>query len=209
MGRHSKVEDPAPRSDRAEGSGYHRAIGMNRPRGVAKWPIACLVAVAVFSVAWVAWAWGNDILSNRAEAQAKACTDGSSLLTVAAAPAIADEVADAARRWNTADRVVHDRCVTVEVVPANTETVLAVVGRGDEAEMPAAWIPQYRSSVAELTRAHPHRVAGAPVPINEGDAADYPFVAITGDGVDPVQERAAQVFRRFLLDAEQQALFAP
>lgn len=214
MGRHSKAEPPArvPRSGPL-GSGYHRAVGANRPRGIAKWPIACLVAAAVLGVAWVGWVWASNVLNSRAEAQAGACTDGDASLFVVAAPAIAEPITDAARKWNASDRVVHDRCVTVEVAKADSQAVLETLSRkssgsGSAEAVPAAWVPESAKWVEELAQAQPHRISGETVSIANAESADYPFVSITGDGVDAVQERASQVFRRYLLEQAQRGLFS-
>lgn len=209
MGRHSKVEPPArAQRDESAGSGYHRAVGPTPRRGVAKWPIACLVTVALLAVAWVGWMWGNNVLNSRAEAQANACSDGHSTLRVAVSPGIEEPVENAARKWNEADQVVHDQCITVEVTGADSRKVLeSFDDRGTDASTPAVWIPESKWWTEQLAGNHPTRIAGNPVSIATARSADYPFIGITGHGVDGVQERAAQAFRHYLLEPEQRTLF--
>lgn len=159
-------------------------------------------------MAWVGWIWGNSVLNSRAEAQAKACSAGDSILRVAAAPGIAAPLEDAARKWNVADQVVHDQCITVEVSAAESQNVLeSFDDRGTDSSVPAVWIPESTRWVGQLATNHPGRIAGQQVSIASAHSADYPYIGITGHGVDGVQERAAQSFRHFLLDPEQRTLF--
>lgn len=189
-------------------TGSHRAVLSAAPRGVAKWPIACLVAIGLIAVGWIGWGWGNNILNNRAEAQAHSCTGGTSTLRVSVAPSIEQPVTDAADKWNSADRVVHDRCVTVEVQSAESQSTLdSLGGNARVGGAPAAWIPESNWWADQLGKTHPDRIAGQHVSIATAKSADYPFIGIRGEGIDPVQERAAQTFQRFLQDPEQRKLF--
>ncbi|MGH3517104.1 MAG: hypothetical protein ACRDQ7_06725 [Haloechinothrix sp.] len=210
MGRHSKTEPSAPPpGDGLTDTGSHRAIASTRPRGVAKWPIACLGAVALIALTWIGLVWGNNVLNHRAEAQANSCTGGRSTLRVTVAPSIEQPVIDAAETWNASDQVVHDRCITVDVRSAESQGVVDMLGQsGTMSKVPAAWIPESTQWASELREENPRRVIGEPASVTSAKSADYPFVVIGGEGVDPVQERAAQTFRHFLLDREQRALFA-
>ncbi|WP_344426880.1 hypothetical protein [Amycolatopsis minnesotensis] len=205
--------DPAAvaRAKNSSDTGTHRIVGKKQRRRVAKWPIACLVLVALAVLGWLGWGWANGIVNNRAEAQASACTGGDTAIAVVVAPDAERPAKAAADRWNQASTVVHGHCVRVDVRAASSERTLnALAGRGSLDEiggLPAAWMPDSSSWVTQLKTAKPGMISSPPEPIAVGKPADYPYVGIGGK-IDDVQQRAAQSFREFLKQPTQQTDFA-
>ncbi|WP_236793146.1 substrate-binding domain-containing protein [Amycolatopsis sp. GM8] len=194
-------------------TGTHRAMGKvpGRKR-IAKWPIFAGAFVVLLAIGLVAWGWANNVVNSRAEAQANACTDGNSTLTVVVTPTVQKPVSTAADRWNQANTVVHAHCVHVDVRAIPSQQVLdALTGKTDVATIggfPAAWVPENSFWVNQLVTAKPGIVGSPAESVASARSADYPFLGLAGGTVDEVQNRAAQVFRDYLRDPQQQADFA-
>src|SRR3954469_1788696 len=97
MGRHSRVEDPAPslpeRRVSTGTTGYHRAVGKKPKRRVATWPIVSGIFVILVVVGLFGWGWANKVPNSRAEAQATGCAEGDYTMKVLVAPKIEQPVA--------------------------------------------------------------------------------------------------------------------
>lgn len=192
-------------------TGSHRAIGKTRRR-VAKWPIACLVLVALIGLGWLGWGWASGELSSRAEAQAAGCAEGDASLRVIVTPSAEAPVKAAATRWNDAKTVVHGHCINITVDAMASQRVLdALLGQSELSSirgMPAAWLPESSWWISELTTKKPEVIGSPAQSVASARSADYPYLGLSGNGVDDVQKRAAQTFRGFLIEPAQQADFA-
>jgi hypothetical protein len=207
-GSHRTVERP-----RAGDSGTHRVMGKAaKRRRVAAWPIACAVLVVLGVLGWFAWGWADDLLNSRAEAQAAGCPDGNSSVRVVVAPAAVAPVTQAAAKWNNANTVVHAHCIHVDVQAMPSDQVLnALTGKsGLDAigGLPTAWVPETSYWVSQLTTAKPEMVGSAAQSVATARSADYPFLGLSGAGIDDIQKRAVQTFRDYLKQPGQQADFA-
>ncbi|UJW30797.1 hypothetical protein L3Q67_37245 [Saccharothrix sp. AJ9571] len=192
-------------------TGSHRAIGKRRRR-VATWPIACLVLVALLGLGWLGWGWASGELNSRAEAQAASCAEGDASLRVIVTPSAEAPVKAAATRWNDAKTVVHGHCVNITVDAMASQRVLdALLGQSELTSirgMPAAWLPETSWWISELTTKKPEMIGSPAQSVASARSADYPYLGLSGNGVDDVQKRAAQTFRGFLTEPAQQADFA-
>ncbi|OZM72519.1 hypothetical protein CFN78_15580 [Amycolatopsis antarctica] len=193
-------------------TGHHRAIGKAaRRRRVAKWPIACLVLVALVGLGWLGFSWAASESNTRAEAQAAKCTDGDSTLAVVVTPSAEKAVTAAAQRWNDAKTVVHAHCINVEVKAVPSEQVLGALsgktGLDTIGGLPAAWIPESAYWVDELTANKPEIIGSPAESVASARSAEYRYLGLSGKGIDDVQKRAAQSFRGFLTEPAQQADF--
>lgn len=197
---------------RSTATGTHRAMGkIAGRRRIAKWPIFAGAFVVLLVVGLLGWGWANNVLNSRAEAQANACTDGDSTLTVVVTPTAQQPVSAAAARWNQAKTVVHAHCVHVDVRAIPSQQVLdSLTGRTNLTTiggLPAAWIPENSSWIGQLQTTKPGIVGSPAESIASARSADYPFLGLAGDTVDDVQARAAQVFRDYLREPAQRADF--
>ncbi|MTD58535.1 hypothetical protein GKO32_31840 [Amycolatopsis sp. RM579] len=193
-------------------TGTHRAMGkLAGRRRVAKWPIFAGAFVVLLILGLLAWGWANNVLNSRAEAQANACTDGNSTLTVVVTPSAQKPLTSAADRWNRANTVVHAHCVHVEVRAIPPQQVLdALTGKADVSTIggfPAAWVPENSFWINQLVTAKPGIVGSPAESVASAASTDYQFLGLAGPTVDEVQTRAAQVFRDFLHEPAQQADF--
>ncbi|KAA9151358.1 hypothetical protein FPZ12_039220 [Amycolatopsis acidicola] len=193
-------------------TGTHRALtAVSGRRKIAKWPIVTGVAVVLLVVGLLGWGWANNVLNSRAEAQANACTDGTSTLKVVVTPSIEKPVTAAATRWNQASTVVHAHCVHIDVRSAPSQQVLdALTGKTSTDAIggfPAAWIPENSFWISQLQTANAGLIGSPAEPVASQTSADYPFLGLGGANVDDIQARAAQVFRDYLRDPAQRDIF--
>ncbi|MEV6875724.1 hypothetical protein [Amycolatopsis sp. NPDC051128] len=198
---------------KVEATGSHRIVGKKAPRRrIATWPIACLVLAALIGLGVIGWNWADSELNNRAEAQAASCSGGTSHMRVVVTPSVQKPLAAAADRWNQAATVVHGQCVHVMIEPKPSAQVLdALVGRAGLdtiGGLPAAWLPESSYWVSELTTKKPEMIGSPAQSVANARSADYPFIGLTGQGIDDTVLRAAQTFREFLEQPAQQADFA-
>lgn len=207
-GSHRAVSSDGP----STASGTHRAMGPAvKRRKIATWPIFTGVFIVLVVAGLLGWGWADNVLSSRAEAQANACTDGDSNITVVVTPSLQQPVTAAADRWNQAKTVVHAHCVHVDVRAVPSQQVLdALTGKADMATLgglPAAWVPENSFFVSQLQNAKPGMIGAPAESVASTAGEDYPFVGLAGTTVDEVQARAAQVFRDFLREPAQAADF--
>jgi hypothetical protein len=165
MGRHSRRdpddsardEQPAEsqQSETGEYTGSHRAVAAGR-RGVSLGVIAALVAVVVVVGAVILWRFFGEALSDRSDAAAARCVAGELAVAVVADPTIADQIHSLADRYNESAAPVGDRCIRIEVKPADPDRVVnGFIGNwpAELGERPALWIPASSVSDARLEAA--------------------------------------------------------
>jgi hypothetical protein len=169
------------------------------------------VGVVLLIVGLLGWGWANSVLNSRAEAQANACTEGDSTLSVLVTPTLEKPVSTAATKWNQTNTVVHAHCVHVNVrAMPSAQALTALTGHASLDSiggLPAAWIPENSSWVSQLQAAQPAMIGSPAESVASAPSADYPFLGLAGNSVDEVQARAAQVFRDFLKEPAQQPDF--
>jgi hypothetical protein len=197
---------------KAEATGSHRIVGKKAPRRkIAGWPIACLVLAALIGLGIVGWNWADSELNSRAEAQAASCSSGTSQMRVIVTPSVQKPLTASADRWNQAATVVHGQCVHVTIEAKPSAQVLdALVGRANLDSiggLPAAWLPESSYWVSELTTKKPELIGAPAQSVATARSADYPFIGLTGPGIDDTVLRAAQTFREYLEQPAQQADF--
>lgn len=190
------------------GTGSHRAVSTTPKRKIAAWPVVCGVLVVLIVAGIFGWNWVDGVLSNRAEAQAAACQEGKSTLRVATAPAVAEPVRQAAKAWNNNDTVVHGHCVNVNVQPGTSEVVFKDLTGNRARGTPAAWIMSDTTWADRLASKQPDRIGASPEKVTSGPDGTFTYVSLAGDGVDTVQQRAAQSFLAHLTSSTQQKRFA-
>ncbi|MEU0881813.1 substrate-binding domain-containing protein [Lentzea sp. NPDC005914] len=144
----------------------HRALRARVRRGIAKWPVLIVVFVVLIGLAWLAWSWAGGVLDSRARALAQDCSEGQSVLRVAATPSVAESVADVARAWSATRPVVYDHCIAVEVTSADSSAVLdGLTTTWDETKLgkrPHAWLPDSTLWANRLTALNAKLVGAAP-----------------------------------------------
>ncbi|WP_410669930.1 hypothetical protein [Amycolatopsis sp. cmx-4-68] len=195
-----------------EVTGSHRIVGKKAPRRrIATWPIACAVLAALIGLGIIGWNWADSELNSRAEAQAASCSGGTSQMRIVVTPSVQKPLTAAADRWNQAATVVHGQCVHVTIDPKPSAQVLdALVGRANLDSiggLPAAWLPESSYWVSELTTKKPEMIGSPAQSVANARSADYPFIGLTGQGIDDTVLRAAQTFREYLEQPAQQADF--
>lgn len=205
MGRHSKPEFPgARRSGATTDTGTHRAVGREAaPRGVAKWPFAILAVLAVLGAGVFAVMWGTNSLNSTADAEDGQCVEGRRTLRVTAPPRLVEPLTTVGDQWNTIDRVVDGHCVSVEINGAKEDEAMKAISQQDGVlAVPAVWIAESVDAGDRLTESNPKRVATTTKPLMSGPGYLLPYIVIDGNGVDEVQQRAAQEFRDYLAEPE-------
>lgn len=212
MGRHGgrhRIRRRTETTSSITSTGTHRAVG--RRRGVAAWPIACVVLLGLLVAGWFGWNWADGVLESRAAAQAAACPGGDATIRVAVDPALDGPVGSAADRWNRKGTVVREHCIHVEVHAAPSDDVAAVLtGDSDPATIggyPAAWIPDSPERIDALADQHPELIGSSGLTVASGPDGDYPFLALAGEHSDGTRQHAAQSFQKFLLEPAQQKAF--
>lgn len=198
---------------KGEATGSHRIVGKKAPRRrIATWPIACAVLAALIGLGVIGWNWADSELNSRAEAQAASCSGGTSQMRILVTPSVQKPLTAAANRWNQAATVVHGQCVHVTIDAKPSSQVLdALVGRTNLdaiGGLPAAWLPESSYWVSELTTKKPEMIGSPAQSVASARSADYPFIGLTGQGIDDTVLRAAQTFREYLEQPAQQADFA-
>lgn len=197
---------------KGEATGSHRIVGKKAPRRrIATWPIACAVLAALIGLGVIGWNWADSELNSRAEAQAASCSGGTSQMRIVVTPSVQKPMTAAADRWNQAATVVHGQCVHVTIDAKPSSQVLdALVGRTNLdaiGGLPAAWLPESSYWVSELTTKKPEMIGSPAQSVANARSADYPFIGLTGQGIDDTVLRAAQTFREYLEQPAQQADF--
>ncbi|WP_284749352.1 hypothetical protein [Amycolatopsis sp. RTGN1] len=198
---------------KGDATGSHRIVGKKAPRRrIAGWPIACAVLAALIGLGVIGWNWADSELNSRAEAQAASCSGGTSQMRILVTPSVQKPLTASADRWNQAATVVHGQCVHVVIEAKPSAQVLdALVGRTNLdaiGGLPAAWLPESSYWVSELTTKKPELIGSPAQSVANARSADYPFIGLTGQGIDDTVLRAAQTFREYLEQPAQQADFA-
>ncbi|MFI6099710.1 substrate-binding domain-containing protein [Lentzea sp. NPDC051213] len=144
----------------------HRALRAKVRRNVAKWPVTVVVVVVLIGLGWLAWSWAAGVLDRRAQAQAQDCSEGESVLRVAATPSVAEAVAEVARAYSATRPVVYDHCIAIEVTSLDSSAVLdGLSGTWDESKLgkrPHAWLPDSTLWANRLTALNAKLVGSAP-----------------------------------------------
>jgi hypothetical protein len=146
-----RIEQWRRRRSLGEWRGGHRNEG--GPRGVSVGVIAALVAVIVVVAAVILWRFFGSSLSHRSDVAAGRCVAGQLTVAVIADPSIADHMQGFAEKFNKSAKPVGDRCVSVQVKPADSDAVVSgFVGDwpAQLGERPALWIPGSSISAARL-----------------------------------------------------------
>lgn len=207
MGRHSRPDLPGEStSGSTTATGNHRAVGSEAPpRGMAKWPFAVLAILAVVGAGIFAVMWGSDSLGRTADAEDGTCLEGRRTLRVTAPPRLVEPLVTIGDRWNTTDHVVDGHCISVEINGAAEDEALESISKQDGVlAVPAVWIAESSDADDRLIESNPERVATVSVPLKSRAGYLLPYIVINGDGVDSVQQRAAQDFRDYLDEAQQE-----
>lgn len=193
--------------------GRHRAHDPSgrRSRGVARWPIVAAALVALLLLGWAGWNWGVDASNDSARNQVKDCPEGTTTLRVLVSPDIATPLTAAARSWNEARTAVHGHCVhtRVDAVPSSDvrDALLGDQPLTSIGGLPEAWIPDAERWLVELRNTKPGRIAASAESIASSGSAGYPYVGLQHADISPVQERAAQTFRAYVLRGPQRPAF--
>jgi hypothetical protein len=146
-----------------EWTGSHRVVNSGR-RGVSLSVIAALVGVVVLVAGVIVWRFFGDALSNRSDTAAARCLGGDAKVAVLADPAIADDISAFAKKFNESAGPVGDKCVAVNVTPADSGAVLdGLVGTWPESlgNKPTLWIPGSSVAAARLQAASGPKVVGS------------------------------------------------
>lgn len=149
----SAAERDEPRGGHRDLERWRRHRNDSGSRGVSVGVIAALVTVIAVVGVVILWRFFGNSLSHRSTDAARNCADGDLTVAVVADPSIADHVQGFADRFNKSAKPVGDRCVAVQVKPADSD---AVVGGfiGDWpaqlGQRPALWIPGSSVSTARL-----------------------------------------------------------
>ena len=116
--------DPSGRIPRADGDWQGRRRRTDStPRGVSKGVIAALVAVVVLVGGVILWRFFGDAMSRRSQDAAQQCVQGTATVAVVADSAIADNVMKLAEAYNAEATPVGDKCVTVTVTKADSNSI--------------------------------------------------------------------------------------
>ncbi|MFC6868628.1 hypothetical protein [Haloechinothrix salitolerans] len=178
-------------------TGYHRAVGSSR-RGIAKWPIAVAAVLALLALGGLGAVWANKSLNAQAEAEANSCTEGNRTLRVTTTPTIEDDVVSAAKNWNGEKPPVYSHCVTVKVTAKPSDKVLPTLRETGSDAVPAVWITPSAKWAEKLAKTNPERVSSTAKPLKNAKGTYYTYVVVGGEGVDEIQQRAAQQFRDYV-----------
>ena len=161
------TEPPGPPSgghrNAGEWTGSHRVVDPGR-RGVSLSVIAALVGVVVVVAGVIVWRFFGDALSNRSDVAADRCLGGEAKVAVLADPAIADNLSAFAKKFNESAGPVGDKCVAVNVTPADSDAVVdGLVGTWPAAlgDKPTLWIPGSSVASARLQAAAGPKVVGS------------------------------------------------
>ena len=149
--------DPSGRIPRADGDWQGRRRRTDStPRGVSKGVIAALVAVVVLVGGVILWRFFGDAMSRRSQDAAQQCVQGTATVAVVADSAIADNVMKLAEAYNAEATPVGDKCVTVAVTKADSNSVITGLTGSwptELGERPALWIPASSVQSARLQAA--------------------------------------------------------
>jgi hypothetical protein len=160
---------------------------------VAIWPFVAVGAVLVLLLGWLGWSLTGDILTRRLQAQLAGCSEGEAVLTVAATPAMAGPVGQAADAWTKSQPVIQGHCIRAEVAALPPQSVLDGLTIGwDSVKLgarPGAWLPdsslwinRLSAQDARLLGSQPTSIATSPVVLAMPEAAANAVPSNEGDG---------------------------
>ncbi|CAJ1498020.1 substrate-binding domain-containing protein [[Mycobacterium] kokjensenii] len=149
-----------PDAEPDEPTGGHRDLDRWRrhrndsgTRGVSVGVIGALITVIVVVGAVILWRFFGNSLSHRSADAAGTCADGDLTVAVVADPSIADHLQGFADTFNKTAKPVGDRCVSVQIKPADSDAVVSgFIGEwpAQLGQRPALWIPGSSVSAARL-----------------------------------------------------------
>jgi Ca-activated chloride channel family protein len=144
----------------------HRALRAKVRRGIAKWPVLIVAFVVLIGLGWLILSWAGGVLDKRSQALAQNCSEGDSVLRVAATPSVAEAVAEVARAYSATRPVVYDHCIAIEVTSLDSPAVLdGLTTTWDESKLgkrPHAWLPDSTLWANRLTALNAKLVGAAP-----------------------------------------------
>ena len=198
--------DHVSRVHPSNGMGKHRILITRVRRGIAHWPVAAALFVALIVLGLLGWTWLNGTLNHQAETEVTTCHQGDAVLRVAAAPTLASQLRDAAQHWTDQHPIIYDQCIKVEVQAVNPATIVdGLTATWDSTKLgqkPDAWMPDSNTWVTKLSTSKPTLVQTQPA------SSDLTLVVLAGDWIGSTQLKAAQQLRDFLKQPDQQRLFA-
>lgn len=166
----------------------HRALGGPERRGFAKWPFISAGTVLLIVFSWVGWNYAGDLLERRSAAQLADCMEGEAVLTVAAPPALANIIGNAAAVWTKSRPVVLDHCIRTEVAAIAPQAVLDGLTNGWDTKTlgarPAAWLTESSAWVNRLTAFNARLLGSEPASI----AASPVLLAMAENAAGAVRE---------------------
>ncbi|GAC78500.1 MULTISPECIES: hypothetical protein [Gordonia] len=126
-------------------------------------------ALVVILIAGVITAWSRlgDDIEQTASTDASACVDGKATVPVVADPAIAPGLQRIAQNFNSTNPIVRDKCVTVQVRPADARATLEglTAKKWDTRSFgpyPGAWVPESSVWAAALQTKNESILQGPP-----------------------------------------------
>ena len=136
-----------------------------RSQWVSSKLLAGVLSVMLVIALIVAWQGFGERIDD--DSTASGCLEGRGLVSIAADPAIAPALQQAATDFNAQTPVVRDHCIEIEVRPVDARGMLEGLtadGWDDEAygPYPGAWIPESSIWAAALQVADPETLSGAP-----------------------------------------------
>lgn len=176
---------------RASKDETRRTRALTGRRSVAGWPLAALAAVALIAIGWVTWNWVGGTLSREASAEAAACPDGATTVSVDVAPSIVNQLRSAATDYNATHPVVSDHCVSVQVSAVDPAAVFTgLTGTWDPAKLgqkPQAWLPDSSLWTNQLNAKDPASVGD----VAQSVATSPVVLAMPADAAKAVQASGA------------------
>jgi hypothetical protein len=144
--------------------GEHRRAGGRR--GVSRGLLVVGVIVVVVVVLGFLWTLVGDRINKQGQDAADRCVEGDLSVSIISDPGLSDPLRALADTYNKTRPVERDRCITIDVRPADAKVTLdGLTGDWDTAsrgQYPTAWIPQSSVWSSQLISARPDVVDGTP-----------------------------------------------
>ncbi|PYE20709.1 extracellular solute-binding protein [Williamsia limnetica] len=142
--------------------GVHRRAGGSR--GISRGLLVIVALIVILIILGFLWSLLGDRISKQGQDAAGRCVEGDLAVSIISDPALAAPLTTVADEYNATDPVARDRCITIDVRPADAKVTLdGLTGTWDAAsrgQYPAAWIPQSSVWSSQLTAANPSIVDG-------------------------------------------------
>lgn len=153
--------------------------------------LAGILAVMLLVASVAAWRGLGDRIDDDSSASAGTCLDGEAVVPVIADPGVAPALTQIADDYNALHPVVRDRCISVQVRPADAVTVLEGLTADDWDQQaygafPGAWVPESSIWTAALQTARPEVLSGDPQSLVTSPvllAMEPQIASAGGDGV--------------------------